>query len=226
MKQDRKEAENFLLPQVEKLGKELSLKAHLDFDIGELKRFVAYTVSMLKETRALTARVINSQKIRFSNPQEMEILLDNYNYIINEAVDDISRSLNSKGLKRLPQQIIPGGRKAPRMYSLLRSFFKKTEFFTGRDLLAAFFVSYQKKTPLGLRELEITPLFIRIVLMEEFCVIIRELAKSGEESVKADFWFSRIESAVENKKIGGLKREIELFASEYSYVPFENHLRR
>ena len=104
-------------------------------------------------------------------------LIDNY-YVIDREVRVIRESFNLKYCKRIP--VIKEGllKGYPRIYSIARELLKITDFHCDEQDIVRYLNEYQTVKPLTVAELWAFPNVLKLNLIENICVIARDVADS------------------------------------------------
>ncbi|OGZ05110.1 MAG: hypothetical protein A2845_02190 [Candidatus Lloydbacteria bacterium RIFCSPHIGHO2_01_FULL_49_22] len=204
---------------IESLAKELTLTAQLSFDERRATIFAQRSRKTLIRTRAAYRDLLQHLNERVQATQGIELLLDNF-YIIESALTELLSSWKEKMTLRVPQSQDVDGEKQPRVYTIARALTKEVDARFDRETIIEFLRSYQKNTPLSLRELDIFPDMLRFVLIEEVLRIIDASLAVLKEKADANRWYERIVDASRHKNTSARLRKLTgLLAAEYTIIP-------
>ncbi len=212
---------------IERLARNLSSKIQLSFDEKNVSSF-------LRQIKLEIIQVRNSYKIlteivlkNGDSNQSLEVLFDNFPYIINNALTEIEERCKNKKILHIPQMEYIENKTYPRTYIIAKEFVKLSKAEINRENLINFLLSYQRYAPLSIRELDIFPDMLRLVLIEEIFKIIKHNLITLESKDDAEKWFLKISKTLKRKNDPkNLSKITLLLAEKYKIVPlsFSHHL--
>ena len=127
-------------------------------------------------------------------------LLDN-DYIIQENIKEIERSLPLKYYNQLPK-IIDGKKTCtPRIYALAKTLIDATANRLNKDNILTFLKAYQSVDPLTIGELWAFPIMMRIYLIERMQSLAQLFDQRLREGESARFWGNRLLSVARKQPV-------------------------
>ncbi len=180
-----------IVKQIEKIANDQSEEVSVVFRLDKAKLFWSNTRKRIFQTRDSYKKLVKQVKLFKHLTHEVENLFDNY-YIIDGAISDILNTQIEKGFWRLIQVEKKTNIFIPRIYSILVSFLKTTNYQIDRDTLYCFLQAYQAKTHLSIRELSFVPFFLKIILIDGIKDIMHQSMVIQNEYKEAEYWFEQI----------------------------------
>ncbi len=141
-------------------------------DLSE--RFFIAIKKEIEETRKTYTDLIQDVNAARFVSREIEWLLDNF-YVVETAIADVTASLESDDLRKLPSLLTKSSELTPHVYVVVSELLRVTDNVASALSIAPFLSRYQRDYPLSIRELNAIPFALKLVLISN----IRDLiAKS------------------------------------------------
>ncbi len=124
--------------------------------------------------------------------REVEWLMDNF-YVVESAAEDVTRSLKSEDIQKLPSLLTKAGTTVPHVYDVVFELLRGTDNTVTTENVSVFFNRYQREYPLSIREANAIPLMLKLVLVLNIrdlitssLVLVREYSEAEEILKKID----------------------------------------
>ncbi|MEK7176827.1 MAG: glucoamylase family protein [Patescibacteria group bacterium] len=205
------------LKKIDKLASDLSKRGILFSKPKPAESFFNNLQKKVRSTYKLYNNFIKSITSSSYLTQEAE-LVDNF-YIIENAISDIENGIVKKEFLKLPQISKSGQNFVPRTYFIFSELLKANKNEIDKQVMEKFINSYQKHTPLTLRELYATPTILKIILVENIQYLIERILLSSIEFNEAEFWFKQIIKKTKQKRISQFSEIIHELTSKYNIIP-------
>lgn len=203
---------------VERLARDLSRSADVTFDKRSNEVFLAAARVKIRETRsAITSIGVHVRKGSRAT-QSVEELLDN-SFVIDGAMGELLDRWAKSYALRVPFSRDQEGRSFPRGYLLAKAFVRERGSRVDRASLELFLSTYQRLSPLSIRELDAFPDLLRFVLIEEIFLIAESTIRTFGEIDLAEEWFARIGKASRGKDISALTTLTAKLAARFQVIP-------
>jgi len=157
-------------------------------------RFLKRLDECSKVLRCATEELSESVRLEQTVTPAAEWLLDN-NYIIEAQIGEIRRNLPAGHEKLLALVEGASGGASFRIYEIARALVRSVDSHLDRENLVGFLRAYQSLQPLGIAELWILPLVLRLVLIEELEAKATDVNLRQQGRENADFWANRVLNA-------------------------------
>jgi len=179
--------------------------------------------SVMTKHALLAKAVADSSFINY----EIESIFENF-FIVDTTISEIIHSIKKKDIKKFPLVASVASKrigKTIRLYALFEAFLSETYNKVDRGTLLAFLEEYQKGSPLSIRELNAVPVLLRLILVENFGVLINSALKEVQEFNDADRAYMIVKKGMA-ANAGDPSHAISMLASKYPLVPitFGTHL--
>lgn len=216
----KKRSEKSYARAIDRLARQLSSIAQLSFDERAAAIFARDAKAVIVRTRALYHSLADNFSKNVYFTQSIELLLDNFPYVIDGALAELADRWQSREALSLPQMVDRDGGKRPRVYLIAKELVDTTGAHVNREAVITFLESYQRFAPLSIRELDIFPDMLRFVLVEEVLRIMQSTFGVYQEMSDADRWFTRIVGALRNKRSDDRLTELTVaLARQYTVIP-------
>ncbi|MFA5746567.1 MAG: glucoamylase family protein [Candidatus Paceibacterota bacterium] len=216
-----------MLPEIKKNSQRSEIVLKKARDLGEsttllTDKAVAIALSSLygRKARLVLQKYATLTKLVSKNHfinQEIEFIFDNF-FIVESTVSEIANSFKEKDVRKLPLVSLRGV-KMIRLYSLLEEFLAVTENKVDRAVLLDFLAEYQKESPLSIQEINLVPVVLRLLLVENFGSLMDEAFKKIQDFNEADKIHTIIKKSIASAG-GDPSRAISFLASRYKFIPF------
>ena len=199
----------------------------LSFDERATAVFARDAKTTIARTRTLYRSLADNFSKNVYFTQSIELLLDNFPYVIDGALAELVDRWQSREALGLPQMADRDGKKRPRVYLIAKELVDVTGAHINRETVITFLESYQRLAPLSIKELDVFPDMLRFVLIEEVLRIMQSTFGVYQEIADADRWFMRISGALQRGRSDDRLTELTgVLARQYTVIPlhFSFHL--
>ena len=174
-----------------------------------------------KKAKIVSQKYLNLTKLASKNyfiDQEVEFIFENFT-VIELTISEIMNSFKKKDVEKIPL-VISKGTKKIRLYNLFEEFLSMTENKVEKEVLIPFIKEYQKESPLSIREINLIPEIMRLILVENFGILIEEILKKINNFNEAKRINAFIVKSIK-KSNGDPSNSISFLASKYKFIPLE-----
>jgi len=196
------------------LKKKTSLSSNPDIALKYLKKFKLKA----RNVRALYGELMALCSGLRHITHEIESIIDNF-FAVEAAIFEIENHIKKSDFKNLPLIAAEKNKYAPRLHFILSGLLKENSQIIDREILESFLVSYQKHSPLSIRELYAIPLLLQVVLVEHFGKLIEQSIKFLREYREADITYQNIKDQVNKASFSEFSKITSDLGSKYPLIP-------
>ncbi|HSE34688.1 MAG TPA: hypothetical protein VLB83_01065, partial [Candidatus Paceibacterota bacterium] len=198
--------------------RDLSRSSEVAFDKRANEAFLAAARAKIRETRTAFSAVALEVRKGSRATQAVEELLDNL-FVIDGGITELLERWRRSDALRVPLARDDEGRMFPRAYLIAKAFIRETHCRIDRPSLELFLSTYQRLSPLSVRELDAFPDVLRYALIEEISLVVDATRRMFREVALAEEWFHRIGKASRKNDPATLSLQTAALAAHFQVIP-------
>ncbi len=186
-----RELTTLTLPQIKDHASRLAAEHKVDFQ-GKSSRLLIEGLENSRQTiHDICGDLRDSVHLEQNVSPVAEWILDN-EYVIESHGRDVTLNLPKSYYQELPRLSEDPDRDFPRVYSLAKELIAHTDARLDSEKLLAFLDAYQEVDCLTIGELWALPLMLRIALIHQVELLVREAWQELQDRELADLWANRL----------------------------------